>query len=560
MSTAEHDFQLQPRVSDGGSKPLIYQSLDSQRQEIRILRLLPGNEDDPICCTLHTITLDETSNYEALSYNWGDPQICRAIEVDGMVKDVTVNLFNALRRLRLPHEERHLWVDAICINQDDNTEKSHQVNLMSKIYSWTNRALLWVGDFSGDKDAWPNVIPEQTAKVALDLVEDLADDKHYNPVDGGKNDGPTEEQFVALARLLLLPWWNRAWTVQEAILPKDAAIVCGSAELSFVRFTEAYDNALHHDYSGCCHEGHRLLLSFYQTLNGLRETRRNHNKLSIASEIINLLRNRGASDPRDKIYAYLGLVDGEVSADYTLPREEAFKHTSRALIKRFGTLDTLLRVYEGGRSPTLPTWVPDWSADIDQGRLFQDIEWIYSYSMFRAAGQTKAETRNSFSNDTLDLQGFIIDKVVDTGPLLETGKDKTDTVAIWQSNPNRVYPGGGTYFEAAFHTIMTDICQSFGRRRRIKSDEDPQTLFIEALARDGEGYYLSAHGCRGFMAEKGIIGVGHPDIEVGDSICIFKGGNMPFILRQVQREGGGCQLPIHRASLRLQDDGWEDDR
>ena len=89
-----------------------------------------------------------------------------------------------------------------------------------------------------------------------------------------------------------------------------------------------------------------------------------------------------------------------------------------------------------------------------------------------------------------------------------------------------------------WRTITTDIYQSHGSRRRIKSDEDPKALFTEALAKDGRGFLLSSFGCRGFMAERGIIGVGHPDMEAGDSICIFKGGNMPFVLRQVQRDEG----------------------
>jgi len=455
-----------------------------------------------------------------------------------MVKDATVNLFNALRRLRLPHEERRLWVDAICINQDDNTEKSHQVNLMSKIYSWTSRVLLWIGDFSGDKDTGPNIIPEETTKAAFDLIEFLADDKHYNPVDGGQNGGPKEEQFVALARLVRLPWWNRAWTVQEAVLPKDAVMICGTAELPFERFAEAYDKSLHHDYSGCCRVGNELLLTFWHTLSGLRETRRNHVKLFSASEVVSLFRNRAASDPRDKIFAYLGLIDGGASADYTLPVEEAFKHTSRAFINKLGTLDILLRVSGKGRSPTLPTWVPDWAADIDQARLFMELEWIYPYAMFKAAGQTKAETRDSFSNNALDLQGFIINRVVKTGPVIENDSNVAETVAIWQTDPNGVYPLGGTFSDAMWRTITTDIYQSHGNRRRIKSDEDPKVLFAEALAKDGRGFLLSSYGCRGFMLERGIIGVGHPDMELGDSIFILKGGNMPFILRQVQKDEG----------------------
>lgn len=545
VSSDDYDVQIQRGVSDAGSKPLLYRPIDSQRREIRILQLLPGSEDDPIRGTLHTILLTETSDYEALSYNWGDPQVCRAIEVDGMEKDVTENLFNALRRLRLTKKERCLWVDAICINQDDDTEKSHQVNLMSKIYSWTARALLWLGDFSGSKDAyaWPNVLSEETARLAFDLVEVLADDKHFIPVDDGDDDIPTSEQFEALDDLVRLP--------------KDAVIICGGLELSFVRFAKAHENLSHHDYSGCCHVGHQLF-GFWKTFYGLGEIRRNLNRHMMASEIITMFKDRMSSDPRERIYAYLGLIGG-VPADYSLHLEEAFKQTTRAFINNSGSLEILLRVSEAGRSLTLPTWVPDWTTTCKQASFFTEIHWLHACTQFEAGGKTRAETRDPSSNAFLDLQGCTVDRAVDIGPVLETIVDKREMIAIWQSNPNNVYPQGGTYLDAAWHAITMDIHYSFAKYRRLKNDEDLQVVATEAFARDGEGLSLVSHGYRGFTTKKGNIGVGHPDMEAGDSISILKGGNMPFILRPIRRDGGDIAYQ-HWTSLPLQDDGWRDDQ
>ncbi|KAK4221369.1 heterokaryon incompatibility protein-domain-containing protein [Podospora fimiseda] len=110
--------------------------LDYKTKEIRILILLPSYFHDPISCTLSRANLEEQPQYDALSYVWGDPRICRTIYVDDSVKNVTVNLFAALRRLRAKSHTRprRLWIDALCIDQENNQEKSHQVSIIGSIY------------------------------------------------------------------------------------------------------------------------------------------------------------------------------------------------------------------------------------------------------------------------------------------------------------------------------------------------------------------------------------------------------------------------------------------
>jgi ankyrin repeat protein len=88
-------------------------SLDRTRHEIRLLKILPGNEDDPIRCTLSRAVLDEQPEYEALSYVWGDPKHRRKILVDGRKTKVTINLEVALRHLRNPNTPRTVWIDAL---------------------------------------------------------------------------------------------------------------------------------------------------------------------------------------------------------------------------------------------------------------------------------------------------------------------------------------------------------------------------------------------------------------------------------------------------------------
>ncbi|KAM6511632.1 hypothetical protein FALCPG4_016634 [Fusarium falciforme] len=170
--------------------PPQYRQLELNRRQIRTLHLLPGDSQDPIRCTLETAFLADDPSYQTLSYAWGDPLDCRSITVAGRTTPVTVNLFNALRRLWLPDDEQRLWVDALCINQADDVEKSHQVNLMRDIYSRTTQTVLWLGDFAEDSDSSQlaskkprtneNFIPEQTVMGAFTFLEVLAADHHYD--------------------------------------------------------------------------------------------------------------------------------------------------------------------------------------------------------------------------------------------------------------------------------------------------------------------------------------------------------------------------------------------
>ncbi|KAF2998666.1 hypothetical protein E8E14_000179 [Neopestalotiopsis sp. 37M] len=99
-----------------------HQKLDLSQQQIRILRLLPGEWIHPIQCSICTVYMSTHPPYEALTYAWGDATDREPILVDDYLCEVTANLARSLRRLRKSDQERHLWVDAICINQADDDE------------------------------------------------------------------------------------------------------------------------------------------------------------------------------------------------------------------------------------------------------------------------------------------------------------------------------------------------------------------------------------------------------------------------------------------------------
>jgi hypothetical protein len=142
--------------------------------ELRLLVLLPDQDDAEIRCEIQHASLDGPPQYEALSYTWGNPKgknslvPCRGdpsasypIKVDEGYLKVGYNLIEALKQLRHDTNPRTLWIDAICINQDDSEEKNHQVKAMARIYSGASRVLAWLGE------------DDEYTDLAFDTLEEL---------------------------------------------------------------------------------------------------------------------------------------------------------------------------------------------------------------------------------------------------------------------------------------------------------------------------------------------------------------------------------------------------
>lgn len=118
-------------ATNSNSKRLsIYEPLDIQTYQIRMLTLLSGPPDPVLRCTPETTFLINPIKYAALSYCCGDPKSTTTIIVNDIEYAVTVNLANALQQLRSLKVAR-IWVDALCINQADDEEKGHQIRYMS---------------------------------------------------------------------------------------------------------------------------------------------------------------------------------------------------------------------------------------------------------------------------------------------------------------------------------------------------------------------------------------------------------------------------------------------
>lgn len=200
-----------------------YRPLSTDAAEIRVLELLPNTAG--VACRLHHNLISE-ARYEALSYTWTestdrDPVII----IDGQPIKIRKSLADALTRLRKSNASRMLWVDAICIDQEDVHEKSRQVQLMRDIYAASQKTLIWLGP-ADDTTAEGFKLAEQRAKAILHKA--VHDDNEIPKTVGVFWTGFFEnKQWYALSNLYTRKWFRRAWIVQEVSLAARATVFCG---------------------------------------------------------------------------------------------------------------------------------------------------------------------------------------------------------------------------------------------------------------------------------------------------------------------------------------------
>jgi hypothetical protein len=179
-----------------------HSSLSLGGDSIRLLCLKPDKDKSAdIHCELFEYPLLDCSGshlYEALSYVWGDSQKKLHVFIHSCSFDVTDNLYAALLELRNHTMERIVWVDAICINQANQKEKEHQIQIMAKIYGQANRVVVWLGEAAIDSDQALNRI-----RIAGNEV----------PLCSSDNEAITKPVLALLQR----PWFRRIWVREQTL-------------------------------------------------------------------------------------------------------------------------------------------------------------------------------------------------------------------------------------------------------------------------------------------------------------------------------------------------------
>ena len=378
----------------------VHSPLSKSAKAIRLLDLHPAYEKQAeVRGRIRDANLDNRPSYKALSYVWGNPEVTLPIIVNGGTYRVTENCYAALQRLRNTDQSR-VWVDAVCINQGDDQEKSAQIPLMREIYSMAEEVIIWLGKSIAD---W-KPSDEMDVNLAFGLIKDLSRFGHViedlsSFIDVSRSTNGAEEKFPrkrwqALANLFYHPWFQRLWTYQEVVVSSRATVLglfrsigwheLGIAAETIHRYSDkdiewvlevSYSHSIQELPSWITYcEGAMVMPRFLAER--LYDTQKK--KLSTMSivDILQTTRRYLCVDPRDRIFAIYGLSEDATSVDffpdYTKEVSQVYTQCTWSIIKTTRSLSLLCLtglqsdpyIPSAYHSLAFPSWVVDWGNDL----------------------------------------------------------------------------------------------------------------------------------------------------------------------------------------------------
>jgi Heterokaryon incompatibility protein (HET) len=359
--------------------------------------------------------LQNAPNYEALSYCWGSQSIRTPIQINDLTLEVTKNLRSALLHLRNELSSRLLWVDAICINQEDLSERASQVTIMGDIYRNAVQTIIWLGP--GDENT--SLAFTQLHTI---LSQTQAESEELGKGETSKNIGfGLDRNDSSVIGLVGNDWWTRVWVVQEVVLARNATVCWGNETMGWESLVLAIELGLAHNVWEYMVLGLMRDDSF-DSFRALRSIGRSVARESLADSLLDLLvdlRNLGASDPRDKVFAALGMLGGSgsdigISPDYLSSVEDVYIHTAASILTAAENLDLLSVCAINRRANSnldLPSWVPDWSVTKYASPPFFKNQDTFTY---KASRGSKSLPHYQDGN-ILVLSGHLFDSISEVG-------------------------------------------------------------------------------------------------------------------------------------------------
>ncbi|KAH6845846.1 heterokaryon incompatibility protein-domain-containing protein [Chaetomium sp. MPI-CAGE-AT-0009] len=509
------------------------------RSSIRLLSVVGKGADGSVHVSLKTVDLEDDPFFYALSYTWGNPHangvdftahfnavdseyspsgrspiFCdgKKLEIQRNLLDVFHEFLDALdghqehdqssehlikSLFPLANQRGDIWIDAVCINQQDMDERGEQVKIMDKIYTKATHTIIWLGRADEYTPAAAKTIETVAAYPRDTFVQSGATPfRRQDPEVYAKSNLAYTSwmDWCSLAALLKRQWFTRLWIIQEAILSRDLVLLCGKHQISWTdlvaaaRNIEARCQVVGWSPSTMFIHIHEIAVPLEHNVIRLADWRDHFHNSTTASHgrftLENLIYDTwifNSGDPRDKVYGILGLADPEVREgwviDYRSPPEEVFAITTRTIIEQSQSLKILSCVQDASKRKiaTYPSWVPDYSLPY--------FNMMCNHGRFAAAG-TQHQTPqlvpspsgpNSWSR--LRLRAHVFDTIV------ETANERTDYV----NDAMLLEP---SWFELAL--LLKSPYPATGQKRTevlwrtLCADQDASSIVSPAPARFGE--------------------------------------------------------------------------
>jgi hypothetical protein len=492
-----------------------------QPGEIRLLHVKPGAAGPQIQLSLVHVNLNDQLEYEALSYTWGESSNTSTIVVNetGHTLEVTVNCETALRALRKDDEERVLWIDAICIDQSNDEERSGQILHMPDIYRRAKQVIAFLGEASDDSELVMNFIADDLATIVRGSRPPMGESLHR-----------------AVDKFLERAYFERVWIIQEILFARDITVVLGDRAAAWNDMSRA---VYHADVNRRLDraEAYRNLIPAVMHWRDPSTV----DKPSSLLQFLHATRHCKSSDPRDKVYALLAMTpekdEAAIAPDYTHTPREIFLSVAKFLLIHHNNLDVLCHCQGASPSYSLPSWVPDWS--VCRGPKAIGLP-NTAPRPYRADGGRPASIAFEDS-ETLVLEGRLIDTISKIGPIYHEGVHPTVTLRQWDAMLQYATPdptsqsARSSFLETVMAYPTYPIPSPYERfhlawRSMMLNEEalTPENVAAATIIQNFVNKYC--HGRCFFITEKGYIGIGPAEMAPGHEVTVLMGGQVPFVL------------------------------
>lgn len=317
------------------------------------MNLYPGSFSDDIFASVLHIELN-TAKYEALSYTWGLPTQEHGTiyiresnfpndigDLEWGVKQLHVRptLLEALRYLRLPDVPRVLWIDAVCINQQNVRERSQEVPRMGEIYNRAQQVVVWLGPEDNGTTVALEMIKDLSAGVVMEWHRRLFTTLPGSEAETLRNHAEQStfplERWAALKGFITRPWFQRLWVRQEVRLATKVVVQCGPFQAEWEDIEKV---ALLLEQSDIKTHIKLQEILFCRSLFPYRGS-------DNLAYILHRSSLCGYSDPRDLVYANLTLSSAirslYIKPNYSLPVAFIYKDLVCKYLQHWGDLEVL---------------------------------------------------------------------------------------------------------------------------------------------------------------------------------------------------------------------------
>ena len=576
-----------------------YSPLDPAENEVRLLKVPDDNGNNDLTCSIVTVSLHAAPDYSAISYVWGDPVRRRVMKLDGSQVSVLATAVEALQHMHAaaftePGQPAYIWIDAVCIDLDNDQERSQQVTIMSEIYSNATQVLAYLGPaFAAHTD-----IQRSICAAANALRKAAGSRRGLDRVLDFDTDLPVAECLAGLDNALLgqfygSSWFTRLWILQEAALAKAAFAFYGSSSLPLsdaIVVARALVKMERH--SGNFETNRDSLsrgISRCKTLYNLRVWHACELKLAHQGDcrkgqcytglpltyLLEVMHSHANSEMRDKVYAILGLADSSVARqlqpDYKLSLQTVYTQATRIAFQQDNSYEVMRWARTCGNRPDewyrehkWPTWLPLWQASYDRLKNPSGLPWW----TFKASNIPTILPQSELSAPILHCQGVFVDDLQSTSETLLTGHVEEDDNAALQvlqeamqkfaplaKKARGIKPGDNSHFTALAMTLAAGALKSASQDELDSRKEHlDAALAVSELAdiadssltrnadtsNSGQAvkylYHFKFHSRfrKVFFTKDGYMGLASQHVKEGDSLFVPNGNSLPWILR---REG-----------------------